>query len=390
MLIERNQVMVGLVMAVVVVAATAFALVTTGSTVLVRGMRMTAEFNDAAGLESGNFVFVSGVRTGTVTKVEQEGDHVLVEFALTTDAWIPNDSEAAIVLTNTLGKRGLALRPGTSTEPFVEGDRVERTRQVVDLPEFGDRTEELLSEVDVDALSALSRALGDITEGQRADVDRLLSGVQDVSEILVTRREQLSGTLASARRLAQVLEGRDDELVQIIDNVGITLDTLIAKQDDIRRLLRETANTSTLAADLVGERRAQIDRLLESLSEDLAIIDGHQVDVAHMLAYAGVALDGFSTIGYVDLERNDTASWGNVFTTGIGPIGLGASIGCAGAVDELLEPIFGPDPQCDGIQEQPVPPKDDGGSNVSGPASFFRPGLVIAASGSGSTREVQQ
>ena len=119
MLIERNQVLVGIVAAIVVLAGTAFALVTTGSTILVRGMRVEAAFADASGLESGDFVYVSGVRAGTVTDVAQEDDFVRVEFALTSDGWIPDDSTIAIILANTLGKRGLAITPGASTEALA-------------------------------------------------------------------------------------------------------------------------------------------------------------------------------------------------------------------------------------------------------------------------------
>ncbi len=386
MLIERNQVLVGIVAAIVVLAGTAFALVTTGSTILVRGMRVEAAFADASGLESGDFVYVSGVRAGTVTDVAQDGDHVRVEFALTSDGWIPDDSTIAVILANTLGKRGLAITPGASTTALADGDSIpiERTRPIVDIPEFGDETEELLANLDVDALRQLTVSLADITQGQRGDVDRLLDGVQQISDVLVRRRDQLSGTIESARRLVGVVESRDDEIIQIIDNFQITLDTLLANRDQIERLLVETASASTSTADLVSERRAQIDRVLASLSEDLAIIDAHQVDLAHMLAYGGVAIDGFSSIGYVNLNKDDTGQWANVFTTGIGAVGTDATLGCGSPLDDVLTELFGPDPACDGIHDvDPDAASSDeaaaapASTRLSGPATFFQPGLML-------------
>ena len=51
MLIERPQWVIGLVAAVVILAGTGFAVVTTGSSVLVGGSRVRAEFTDASGLK---------------------------------------------------------------------------------------------------------------------------------------------------------------------------------------------------------------------------------------------------------------------------------------------------------------------------------------------------
>jgi ABC-type transporter Mla subunit MlaD len=52
-------------------------------------------------------------------------------------------------------------------------------RTPVDLPELGDRSAELLGEVDVDAMQELTTALADVTEGNREDVEALLDGIED-------------------------------------------------------------------------------------------------------------------------------------------------------------------------------------------------------------------
>lgn len=367
MLIERRQWVIGILAAVLIAAGTAFAIVTTGSTLLVRGTRVTAEFTDASGLEAGDFVFVSGVRSGVVTGVERVpqsrdpdqadvGPVVEVELAVQTDAQIPADTNAEIFLYSTLGRRGVQLLPpDVSHEHLAQvgalqaGDHIPvgpRTSTLTDLPEFGDDTTMFLDELDVGALRELTTALADVTQGQRQDVDRLMDGVQRVSDVLVNRREQLARTLDRAEALIDVVESRDDQLLEVIDNFQVTLDTLLAKQDDIRRLLRETADTSTTAADLVEERRAQIDRVVRDLTEVLDVVDQHQVDLAHTLPYLSVGLEGFSSIGYFDLAKNDTGQWGNVFTTGLGQIGVEALLGCGSDVDGVLTDLFGPDPTC--------------------------------------------
>lgn len=412
MLIERKQWIVGTVAALLILAGTAFAIVTTGSTILVRGDRIRAEFTDASGLKEGDFVFVSGVRAGQVTGVEQvpestdpefadRGPIVMVEFAMQTDARVPADSRVEIILSNTLGKRGIAVMPTDNSVAHLEevgelepGDVVplDRTSTLVDLPEFGQDTTNLLEELDVEALRSLTGGLADITEDQRADVDRLFEGVQTLSDVLVRRRDQLGQTLERAEALVDVAESRDDQIVEILDNFQVTLDTLLAKQDEIERLLKETADTSTVAADFVSERREQIDRVVADLTEALDVVDAHQVDLAHTLPYLTVGLEGFASIGYIDAQRNDTGKWGNVFTTGLGTVGIEALLGCGSAYDEALTTLIGPDPKCDGYVREPGPDNPtqdpgpgeetdgDGGSGsgrLSGLDAVFRSGLQL-------------
>lgn len=412
MLIERKQWVIGVFAAVLILAGTAFAVITTGSTVLVRGERIRAEFTDASALKEGDFVFVSGVRAGQVTDVDQvpestnpefadHGPIVMVEFAMQTDAQVPADSRVEIILSNTLGKRGLAVLPVDPSPEHLakvgaleDGDIVPlgRTDTLVDLPDFGEDTTRLLEELDVEALRSLTGGLADVTEDQRADVDRLLDGVQKLSGVLVDKREQLGTTLEKAEALVDVAESRDDQIIEILDNFRVTLDTLLAKQSEIERLLQETASTSTSAADLVSERRAQIDRVVSDLTEALDVVDRHQVDLAHTIPYLAVGLEGFSSIGYVDAEQNDTGQWGNVFVTGLGQVGIEALLGCGSPVDDVLTDLIGPDPGCDGNVRRPDPdnPTQDPGpgeeddadgpttpARLSGLDTVFRSGLGL-------------
>lgn len=375
MLIERRQWLIGVVAGLLILAGTAFAVVTTGSTILVRGDRYTAEFTDASALKQGDFVFVSGVRAGQVTDVTQvpqsedgefadAGPIVVAEFSVGTDAAIPSDTRVEIIMSNTLGKRGLAIIPTDNSPEHLAavgaleaGDHITlgRTDTLVDLPEFGQDSTELLEELDVAALTDVTRALADVTQDQRGDVDRLFEGVQDLARVLVDRREQLGRTLDRAEAFVDVAESRDDEILQVIDNFQVTLDTLLAKQDEIERLLVETADTSTVTADFVEERRAQIDRVVADLTVALDVVDSNQVNLAHTLPYLQVGLDGFSSIGYIDRNKNDTGQWGNVFTTGLGQLGIEALLGCGSPTDELLTDLLGPDPNCDGTRQEPSP-----------------------------------
>jgi len=376
MLLDKNHTVIGLVVILVIGVGTLFAVGATAG-LFVRGDVMEAEFADAAGLKSGDFVFVAGHRAGEVMDVEIDGDLARVTFSVTAPD-LPADSTAAVILSNTLGKRGLAIYAGTSGATLEDGDVIPlaRTRTPVDVPELGDRATELLGGVDVDALQQLTTAMADITEGNREEVERLLVGIEDVSRIVAERRDELNTVLDRAYTIIDAAADKDAEIVAIIDDFGFVLDRLVQRRDDITRLLQATAGQSNATAALVGENREQLDRVLASLHGDLQVIDRRQVDLAHTLAYLGVAMYGFSSIGVSGGDaRVDNPTWGNVFTTGLGSVGIGALTDCGGALDTLLRDVLGPDPRCEDLGNPsqgrpggpPAAPEDRAGPTEGGP-----------------------
>jgi phospholipid/cholesterol/gamma-HCH transport system substrate-binding protein len=365
MLIEKSQVVIGAVTAAVVAAGTVFAVGATAG-MFEPGDDISADFTDAAALQTGDFVFVAGHRAGRVSNIELDGATARVDFTLTAPE-IPADSTVDIILQSTLGRRALKVTPGTSSQMLQDGDHipVERTGTPVDLPELGDRSAELLGGVDVEALQDLTTALADVTDGAADDVEALLVGVEDVTRIVSERRDEIESVLENAEIVVDAAAQKDQEIVTIIDEFGSVLNRLVDRRDDISRLLAETARSSTVTADLVDERRDQIDRVLTALHQDLQIVDDHQVDLAHTLTTMAAGLEGFASIGYQQGDAKvDNPHWGNVFTTGLGSIGVGALMDCGGAIDELFTDVIGPDPRCEeieGDQRSPGdgPPRDD-------------------------------
>ncbi len=365
MLIERNQAVIGIIAAAVVGGGATFGVLATAG-MFEPGDLISAEFTDAAGISEGDFVLVGGHRAGRVMDVDIEGSVARAEFTLTAPE-IPADSTVDIIIQNTLGKRALKVTPGTSSAMLTDGDEIsiDRTGTPVDLPELGDRSEELLGGVDVESLQDLTTALADVTDGAHDDVEALLVGVEDVSRIVSDRRGEISDVLEHAETVVDAAADKDQEIVAIIDDFGSVLDRLVDRRDDISRLLTETAAGSTTTADLVEERRDQIDGVLATLHRDLRVVDAHQVDLAHTFSSLAAGLEGFAGIGYQggDAQR-DNPHWGNVFPTGLGSIGVGALLECNGAIDELLTDLMGPDPRCEQDPgENPTPgdgpPRED-------------------------------
>lgn len=380
MLLERSHVLLGSITALVLAIGTVLAVTVTGGA-FTSGTKVQAEFADAAALGVGDFVFVAGVRSGEVLSVEIEGDVALAEFTIDAPG-IPNDSSAKIIIQNTLGKRAIEVDPGSSGAAFEEGDLIplDRTSTPIDLPQLGDESAELLGEVDTDAFQDVMTALADITEGKRQDVEQLLEGIDEITSVVNDRKEQLGVLLERSETFVGAAADKDQEIVRIIDAFGSTLDRLAQRRGDVTRLLAETASTTDIAADLLEDRESQIDSILAELHQDLTIVDEHQVDLAHAMAYLGVSINGFASIGYGEgPAKTDNPSWGNVFTTGLGQVGVDALLGCGGTLDQLFTELVGPDPRCD-EQRPGNPPNEDeseeGSSGQGGVTTASYPGMA--------------
>jgi phospholipid/cholesterol/gamma-HCH transport system substrate-binding protein len=380
MLIERSQFVIGLIVGALLLGGTAYA-VTLQAGALGPGTDVVLEFADANGVESGAPVQVAGVRQGQVMGVEIAGDRV--EITIRTRAELSADTRARISTTNALGARSIALDTGNDWDrPLTDEDEpripLDRTEQLVDLPGVTDETVELLAESDTDAAAQLFASLADVTEDQRGDLERLLDGLEAVGGVVEENRDDLETFLDDTNALLEVVNEADEDLLRTIDGVGETVAALNERRAELVEFVRSTASFSTTTADLVTEERDKIDRILDEVAELLALVDEHQVDLAHSVAYGGVAFEGFASVA--QSQGQDNPYWGNIFTTGAGQAGVDAFAGCGGVIDQLLDTVLGPGPECPEEEQSRVgdelDDRDVGGERGDGPPGGLDPDNV--------------
>lgn len=354
---ERNPLLVGLLALGLITVTTVIAL-TVQRADLGRGYEIVAEFADAAGLRAGDDVFVAGVRVGQVVALDIAGDLVAARLQIE-GAELPTTTRAEIRLRTLVGRRGVELTTGDDfAELLGDGDTIPLTRTSVatDVPEFGDVSEELLSEVDAEALDAFLRSVTDVTRDQRAELALLIEGGTRLTRVVTGQEAEIRRLLRALRGVSETLAASDAELVAVIDDFGVVLDSLATRRDDVRRLLRETNATSAAAADLVADTRAQLDRILSELHADVEVLSRHQVALAEALAYAPEGVGGFADITFAGQRP---VPYGKVFVTSLGPAGVDVLLGCGGVLDQQLDVLLGADPRpCEEQTNRAFPHRD--------------------------------
>ncbi|MEO2107603.1 MAG: MlaD family protein [Actinomycetota bacterium] len=374
--IERSPVIIGIITAALIVGALFVSLGVTRED-LTGGYKLTMEFADANGLAAGDIAIVAGIQAGRVLEVDIVEDHVEAIVQMDGGVELPEGTRASITVRTLVGKKAIDLDTGISDAAFQgpllqDGDRItiENTRVTIDVPQLAESAEDLLTEIDSDALNTLLVAVADVTRDQRDEVSRLVDSGTDLTELVNSQEQQIRLLLRNLSTLSQTLESRDDELVGIIDDLDLALGNIAARRADLQDLLRETQTTGAVTADFLARVRGDLDAVLDELHLDLEIVRRHQVDLAEGLAYSGDALNGYASIGFAGDQPVD---WGHVFVTSAGPVGLDVLVGCGGLIDQQLDAILGPDPRtCEeqgvtgtpGTQDPPPPEGEDSGALI--------------------------
>ncbi len=210
---------------------------------------------------------------------------------------------------------------------------------------------------------------------------------------------QRSGTVSnlidSAKTVTGTLANRDQQLVSIVDNLGIVVNGLAQRKDALSNLLTQSEQMAIQTSALVGANRGKLDAILAELHTDLGIVGRHQNDLAEAVADLGDTVQAYSSIGYSGPNNAANPNWANIFTQLPGPVGADAVFGSCGDFDQALTVVLGPDPvehpngssQC--TPQPATGPVPAGGSfpqsSSSPPSAAAAPSGGIPAAGGSST-----
>ncbi|MTE15238.1 MCE family protein [Nocardia aurantiaca] len=239
-------------------------------------MKITADFENVAGLYAGNDVAVLGVPIGTVETVTPKGSYVQVTMSVDKDVKIPADAIAALVNPQLITNRHVELAPAyTGAGPTLTDGAyipVQRTRVPVEL----DRILATFSQLG-DALKGddttgpmASRVLFPLLNGNGDRLRETLDQLSSAFEVTLANKDQISNTIIKLNDITQVIasndqtvrdfSGRLTELVNLMGEQAPGIDAVLRQLDDF------VTNTSTL----VGQNK---DQLAGALTRFVSITD---------------------------------------------------------------------------------------------------------------------
>lgn len=319
---DMNPYLVGIVSFLVIGALTGAAFAVGLLHVLENTYSVRAEFNDAAGLRSGDSVRVAGVKVGRVEdiKADHQNGLVIVDLVVNHGTHLGTDTHAEIALETLLGAKYVRLS-SKAAKPYLEelpkNDArrtipVERTTTPFDVFDLTRTATNNIKELNTAELNKLINDFADITQGKQQSVADLVQGLDKVSTAIASRDAQLAELLDHADTLSQTLAEKDQTLVALIDESKKILDLLASRRDELARALGAGSDAVTQLSSIIGDHEVQLDNILSTLHPALDVVAANQENIDTMLAWLGPGLYNQSLAG-------SHGPWADVFIRSLGP-----------------------------------------------------------------------
>jgi phospholipid/cholesterol/gamma-HCH transport system substrate-binding protein len=229
-----------------------------------QGRPYTAYFADAGGLDSGDDVYVSGIKVGQVQSVQLAGDTAKVAFTVDRHVTVGNQSLAAIRTQTILGKRAIAVTPaGTGTVTTIPLSRTTTPYALgAALEDLGQNAGDLDKAQFEKSLQVLTDALRDATPQLRGALD----GVTALSRTLNRRDEALESLLAHAKSVTAVLAERAGQVNKLIVDGNQLFGALDARRAALAELISGIDDVSAQLSGFVADNRKEFGPALDKLN----------------------------------------------------------------------------------------------------------------------------
>ena len=226
----------------------------------VKSFELNVVFDDIQGLKTGNNVWFSGVKIGTIKKIQFYGTsqvQVLLSIDESAHQYIHKDAKASISSDGLIGNKIVVIDGGSVKFPFVEdGDRLQVNKTL--------STDDIMK-----TLQANNRNLVDITTDFKVLAKNLVDGKGTVGALLTDEQiaqnfkaivENLNNTTASANRMARELNAFSSKLNKEdgFANKIMTDTTMFRKIESSVQEFQNMARSAALATENLNKASTQL------------------------------------------------------------------------------------------------------------------------------------
>jgi ABC-type transporter Mla subunit MlaD len=254
-----------------------------------------SNFETVDGLTTGSYIYVNGVKVGSVSSMELNEDlTVKVGLNFTDIPKIPMGTSARLVDLDFLGTKGVLIDLGEGTA-LAYGEEIPGGLEDSAIDALADNGMQLMDQIDP-ALVGLNEGISKLnlllSEGNRANIEGILNNVQegtaDLSSVLKENQRELAKSMshvssilssvdtltidkkAELEQLITNLESSTrglDQLIVSTDSLANSLDRLLLKIEQGDGTLAKMVNDSSLYVN-VNDMSYEIARMLKKMNDD--------------------------------------------------------------------------------------------------------------------------
>ncbi|MEX0944050.1 MAG: MlaD family protein [Balneolaceae bacterium] len=205
-------------------------------------MQISATFDRADGISSGNLVYIKGVRVGSVNRITLlPTGTVRISLRIDTDLPIPIDSEARLTSLGIVEGKSIVIELGSSTDYVQNGDEIRGLYAETMMEVLGQKGEEMGDDVSntIGELNTFLKQLNETLDDEtRTTLDETLSGARDavgkISTILENKQDELDNAIDSGSRMLAQLDTLVTDSRPRVDSLMISIEESLAELESVR------------------------------------------------------------------------------------------------------------------------------------------------------------
>ncbi|KJF20514.1 MCE family protein [Rhodococcus sp. AD45-ID] len=276
---------------------------------------ITAYFDKSIGIYDGSDVRVLGVKVGTVTSVEPQGDQVKVDLRVDRGIDIPVDANAAQVTPSVVADRYIQLTP-----VFTGGDKmasgsvipIERTATPVEVDQLYASINDLASALGPEgankdgALSKFVETGAANLDGNGAALGESITQLSDAARTLNDSSDNIAVTIKNLNTFVGALATNDQQVRQFNTQLSDLTGFLAGERDDLGAALNQLSLTLGDVAKFVADNRDQLATTAEGLIAPTQTLANNKEALANTLTLLPLAISNL--VNSYDAESGVLAS----------------------------------------------------------------------------------
>ena len=289
-------------------------------------------FTSATAIYPGDDVRVAGIRVGTITAIDPEGDKVRMSLQIDHDVPIPADAKAVIVAANLLAARYVELTPAyRSSDPHTNGPTmadhavipIDRTAVPV---EWDDVKAQLMrlseelgpnSQVSTPSIARFIDSTANALDGNGDKLRDTLRQLSGVGRILADGSGNIADTIENLQKLVTVLRDTNPQIVEFQGRFATLTSVLDNNRSDLDAALNNLSSALGEVQRFVAGTRDKTSEQVQRLANVTANLVEHRDDLEQLLHVTPNALAN----GYGDYNPDTGTILGSIsFTNFANPI----------------------------------------------------------------------
>lgn len=205
-------------------------------------------FDRTDGLSPGNYIYINGVRVGSVKKMElTKEDSVALTFSFELGLNIPKNSVAYLQSSGLLDEKAIVVERGDSPEMLEYGDTMRGEYRPGMMESLKDEGQELSEDVSesFEKLNSFLAQLNDVLdEDAKGKIDSVVQNLnntsQNIATILDNKRTEIESSIRHAERFLSNIDTISTDNKAKIDSVLTGLDKSLNELETLSKDLNKT------------------------------------------------------------------------------------------------------------------------------------------------------